>query len=55
MGKETRQDQQQPPKPAPPSSKPDFDERHGSDDRRPLPERTGDMDRPGMEPASEPR
>lgn len=39
------------PKPPPPES--DFDERHGSADKRPLPPRSGDMDRPGMEPESE--
>lgn len=26
----------------------DFQERHGSSDKRPLPQRSGDMDRPGM-------
>ena len=55
MGKETKQDQQQEPKPAPPSTKPDFDERHGGGDRLPLPERSGDMDPAGMEPAQDPR
>lgn len=40
-------------KPTPPPTQPDFDERHGSDDRRPVPQRSGDMDRPGMEPPNE--